>query len=234
MANNTKQNASFVPMPETFFSSAAEQKAVELLHERLGDLHFAIQDIRNAGVNIESVADIEATTRENIAKQLERDKAAYFKNMKYIPKPLKRQAEEEFAAMAGELLPFADTLQKALKNCPLPVHIKKESGAVGDYCVAFDEKEEAEYIKAAATITISPEIREFYNALQGLVTTWNELVSTAERLNIKTPTGALLKELMGAPYIATPDGQEIDTFNYQSTMALSPERMYKLIADGQL
>ena len=218
-------------MPKEIYNVGLEEQVTSRLNDCLSDLHYAIMDLREVGVNINSVDDIRRTTSDQISKQLEEDKAAYFRNMTYVPKTLKRQADEEFSKMKGELIPLADALQKAFSICPLPVVFKQASGATGDYCVTFEDNAVKEYVKSIATVAIAPEFREYYTRLQAFICAWDQLKDDAERLGICHPNGNLLRELMNAKPLFV-DGVDISNFGTRSDMSLNVEKMFELIRTG--
>lgn len=218
-------------MPKEIYNVGLEEQVTSRLNDCLSDLHYAIMDLREVGVNIRTVEDIKRTTSEQISKQLEEDKAAYFKNMTYVPKTLKRQADEEFLKMKSELLPLADALQKAYSICPLPVHFKESTGATGNYCVTFEDKAVKEYVNSIATVTIAPEFREYFTRLQAFISSWDQLRNDAEKLGICVPDGNLVRELMNARALFV-DGQDISNFGTRSDMSLNVEKMFELILSG--
>lgn len=218
-------------MPSEIYNVGLEQQISSRLNDCLSDLHYAILDLREAGVTVNSVDDIRRTTSEQISRQLEEDKAAYFRNMTYVPKTLKRQADEEFMKMKSELLPLADALQKAFGVCPLPVHFKESTGATGDYCVTFEDKAVKEYVKSIATVTIAEEFREYYTRLQSFMSAWDQLKDDAEKLGICVPNGNLLRELMNARAVFV-DGVDISNFGTRSDMSLNVEKMFELLRTG--
>lgn len=218
-------------MPKEIYHVGLEEQVNNRLNDCLSDLHYAIQDLREVGVNINSVDDIRRTTSEQISRQLEEDKAAYFRNMTYVPKTLKRQADEEFMKMKAELIPLADALQKAFGVCPLPVVFRESSGKTGDYCVTFEEKAVKDYVKSIATVTIAPEFREYFTRLQAFICAWDQLKDDAERLGICVPNGNLIRELMNARAVFV-DGQDISNFGTRCDMSLDVEKMFELIRSG--
>ena len=218
-------------MPEAIFSQAQEQKVTTRLNEALSDLHFAIADIRAAGAHIETVQDIEATTPEKVRQQLAADKAAYFSNMKFVPKALRHQADEQFSSMERELIPLAEALQKAAKACPVPVRLKASSGATGDYCVEYQEQEYQEYIKAASTVVIPENMREYYSHLLSFVGAWDSLKAEAVKLGVTTPDGNLLKELLDARDLII-NGEAVSNFGKATDMSITTDKMFSLLCDG--
>ena len=227
----TTRNNTSIEMPESIYSQAKEQKITTTLNEALSDLHFAIEDIRAAGAKIETVQDIEATTPEKVRAQLAADKAAYFRNVKYVPKALRHQADAEFATMANELIPLAEALQKAYKACPVSVVLKASSGATGDYCVEYHEQEYNEYIKAASTVIIPENIRTYYSHLLSFVAAWDALKAEAAKLGVTTPDGNLLKELMDSRDIIL-NGEAVSNFGKASDMSITTHKMFSLICEG--
>ena len=218
-------------MPEAINSQAQEQKVTTRLNEALSDLHFAIADIRAAGAKIETVQDIEATTPEMVRAQLAEDKAAYFANMTFVPKALRHQADAEFATMANELIPLAEALQKAYKACPVSVVLKASSGAMGDYCVTYNEQEYDAYIKAASTVVIPENMREYFSHLLTFVAAWDSLKDAAAKLGITTPDGNLIKELMDSRDIII-NGEPVSNFGRASEMSITTDKMFSLLCDG--
>lgn len=218
-------------MPSEIYHVGLEQQVSSRLNDCLSDLHYAILDLREAGVSVNSVEDIKRTTADQIRKQLEADKAAYFRNMTYVPKTLRKQADEEFNRMKSELLPLADALQKAYSICPLPIHFRESTGATGDYCVTFEDKAVKEYVKSIATVTIAPEFREYFTRLQSFICSWDQLKDDAERLGICVPDGNLIRELMNARAVFV-DGQDISNFGTRCAMSLDVEKMFELIRMG--
>ena len=218
-------------MPEAIYSQAQEQKVTTRLNEALSDLHFAIEDIRAAGAKIETVQDIEATTPEKVRAQLAADKAAYFRNVKYVPKALRHQADEQFSSMERELVPLAEALQKAAKACPVPVTIKETSGATGDYCVEYNEQEYQDYVKAASTVIIPENIRTYFSRLLSFVAAWDALKAEAAKLGVTTPDGNLIKELMDSRDIII-NGEAVSNFGRASDMSITTDKMFSLLCDG--
>ena len=218
-------------MPESIYSQAKEQKITTTLNEALSDLHFAIADIRAAGAKIETVQEIEATTPEMVRAQLAEDKAAYFANMTFVPKALRHQADAEFATMANELIPLAEALQKAYKACPVSVVLKASSGAMGDYCVTYNEQEYDAYIKAASTVVIPENMREYYSHLLSFVAAWDSLKAEAVKLGVTTPDGNLLKELMDSRDIII-NGETVSNFGKATDMIITTDKMFSLLCDG--
>ncbi len=218
-------------MPKEIYNIGLEQQISSRLNDCLSDLHYAIMDLREVGVTVNSVEDIRRTTSEQISKQLEKDKAAYFKNMTYVPKTLKRQADEEFLKMKSELLPLADALQKAFGVCPLPIIFKESTGATGDYCVTFEDKAVKEYVNSIATVTIAEEFREYFTRLQAFICAWDQLKDDAEKLGICVPNGNLIRELMNARAVFA-NGLDISNFGTRSDMSLNVEKMFELIRSG--
>lgn len=218
-------------MPEAIFSQAKERNITTTLNEALSDLHFAIEDIRAAGAKIETVQDIEATTPEKVRAQLAEDKAAYFANMKFVPKALRHQADEQFSSMERELIPLAEALQKAAKACPVPVRLKASSGATGDYCAEYQEQEYQDYIKAASTVVIPENMREYFSHLLTFVAAWDSLKDAAAKLGITTPDGNLIKELMDSRDIII-NGEPVSNFGRASDMSITTDKMFSLLCDG--
>lgn len=218
-------------MPESIYSQAKEQKITTTLNEALSDLHFAIADIRAAGAKIETVQDIEATTPEKVRQQLAADKAAYFANMKFVPKALRHQADEQFSSMERELIPLAEALQNAAKACPVSVVLKASSGAMGDYCVTYNEQEYDAYIKAASTVIIPENMRKYYSHLLTFVEAWDALKDAASKLGVTTPDGNLLKELMDSRDIIL-NGEAVSNFGKASDMSITTHKMFSLICEG--
>ncbi len=227
----TTSNNTSIEMPESIYSQATEQQVITRLNDALSDLHFAIADIRAAGAKIETVQDIEATTPEKVRQQLAADKAAYFANMKFVPKALRHQADEQFSSMERELVPLAEALQKAAKACPVPVTIKETSGATGDYCVEYNEQEYQEYVKAASTVVIPENIRTYYSHLLSFVAAWDSLKDAAAKLGITTPDGNLIKELMDSRDIIL-NGEAVSNFGKATDMSISTDKMFTLLSDG--
>ena len=227
----TTSNNTSIEMPEAIYSQAQEQKVTTRLNDALSDLHFAIADIRAAGAHIETVQDIEATTPEKVRQQLAADKAAYFANMKFVPKALRHQADQEFASMQNELVPLAEALQKAAKACPVPVTIKETSGATGDYCVEYQEQEYQDYIKAASTVVIPENMREYYSHLLSFVAAWDALKAEAAKLGVTTPDGNLIKELLDARDLII-NGEAVSNFGKATDMSITTDKMFSLLCDG--
>ena len=224
-------NKNTTEMPEAIFSQAKEQNITTTLNEALSDLHFAIEDIRAAGAKIETVQDIEATTPEKVRQQLAADKAAYFANMTFVPKALRHQADAEFATMAKELIPLAEALQKAYKACPVSVVLKASSGAMGDYCVTYNEQEYDAYIKAASTVVIPENMREYYSHLLSFVAAWDALKAEAAKLGVTTPDGNLIKELLDARDLII-NGEAVSNFGKATDMSITTDKMFSLLCDG--
>lgn len=218
-------------MPESIYSQAKEQQVITRLNDALSDLHFAIADIRAAGAHIETVQDIEATTPEKVRQQLAADKAAYFRNVKYVPKALRHQADEQFSSMERELIPLAEALQKAYKACPVSVVLKASSGAMGDYCVTYNEQEYQGYVKAASTVIIPENIRTYFSHLLSFVAAWDALKAEAAKLGVTTPDGNLLKELMDSRDIII-NGEAVSNFGKATDMSISTDKMFTLLSDG--
>lgn len=218
-------------MPESIYSQAKEQKITTTLNEALSDLHFAIADIRAAGAHIETVQDIEATTPEKVRQQLAADKAAYFANMKFVPKALRHQADEQFSSMERELIPLAEALQNAAKACPVSVVLKASSGAMGDYCVTYNEQEYDAYIKAASTVIIPENMRKYYSHLLTFVEAWDALKDAASKLGVTTPDGNLLKELLDARDLII-NGEAVSNFGKATDMSITTDKMFSLLCDG--
>ena len=227
----TTRNNTSLEMPEAIYSQAQEQKVTTRLNEALSDLHFAIEDIRAAGAKIETVQDIEATTPEKVRAQLAADKAAYFRNVKYVPKALRHQADEQFSSMERELVPLAEALQKAAKACPVPVTIKETSGATGDYCVEYNEQEYQDYVKAASTVIIPENIRTYFSRLLSFVAAWDSLKAEAVKLGVTTPDGNLLKELLDARDLII-NGEAVSNFGKATDMSITTDKMFSLICEG--
>lgn len=227
----TTRNNTSLEMPEAIYSQAQEQKVTTRLNDALSDLHFALADIRAAGAKIETVQDIEATTPEKVRQQLAADKAAYFANMTFVPKALRHQADAEFATMANELIPLAEALQKAYKACPVSVVLKASSGAMGDYCVTYNEQEYDAYIKAASTVVIPENMREYFSHLLTFVAAWDSLKDAAAKLGITTPDGNLIKELMDSRDIII-NGEPVSNFGRASDMSITTDKMFSLLCDG--
>lgn len=227
----TTRNNTSIEMPESIYSQAKEQQVITRLNDALSDLHFAIADIRAAGAHIETVQDIEATTPEKVRQQLAADKAAYFRNVKYVPKALRHQADEQFSSMERELIPLAEALQKAYKACPVSVVLKASSGAMGDYCVTYNEQEYQGYVKAASTVIIPENIRTYFSHLLSFVAAWDALKAEAAKLGVTTPDGNLLKELMDSRDIII-NGEAVSNFGKATDMSISTDKMFTLLSDG--
>ena len=61
-------------MPEIMFSDATAEKVRWSINDAISDLHYAVLDLRNAGVPIETVKDLKEVTKEGIKAQLTKDK----------------------------------------------------------------------------------------------------------------------------------------------------------------
>ena len=225
-----KENGSIKSgMPETMFSETTAQKVRWAMNDAISDLHYAVLDLREAGVPIESVKDMEGITREGIIKQLEKDREAYFKNMRFVPAGIRRQVNQEFADMKATLLPLADQLVRARKRVPLTytLNVKdKYATTRGEYCIECNEKELEDYVRKAATTTILPEYREYYEALSAFCDSWKKLQGEAERLHIVKPDKRLIGDLMeGGSIEKTEAGLLINP----NDMQITPEKMFNII-----
>ena len=190
-------------MPETMFSDVTAQKVRWSINDVISDLHYAVLDLRQAGVPIETVKDLQETTKESIKAQLTKDKEAYFKNMRFVPAGLRRQVNQEFADMEATLLPLADQLVRARKRVPLTYTVNvKDKYKAGEYCIRCDDKELEDYVRKAATTTILPEYREYYEAITSFCDSWKKLQGEAKRLHIVKPDKRLINEIMEGDIIS--------------------------------
>jgi hypothetical protein len=217
-------------MPETIFSSETAIRVKDAAEDILSDLHYAIQDLRGAGVPIETMKDLNGISVEAIKSQLDKDKESYFKNMRFVPSGLRRQVNQEFAEMERTFLPLAEKLVKARQRIPVPVTLNfQESYKTGEYCVEYDPKELEDYITKSSTFHILPEYREYYNAISDFCKAWERLQGEADRLKLEQPKGSLIKALMDGAEVIGGDGNVYETFGIQSKMSITPEKMYRLI-----
>lgn len=217
-------------MPETIFSSETAIRVKDAAEDILSDLHYAIQDLRGAGVPIETMKDLNGISVEAIKSQLDKDKESYFKNMRFVPSGLRRQVNQEFAEMERTLLPLAEKLVKARQRIPVPVTLNfQESYKTGEYCVKYDPKELEDYITKSSTFHILPEYREYYSAISDFCKAWERLQGEADRLKLEQPKGSLIKALMDSADVIGGDGNVYETFGIQSKMSITPEKMYRLI-----
>lgn len=218
-------------MPETMYSTTTELQVTDSLHESLENLSYAVNDLRKAGVKIDTIDDIRNTTKEIISKQLAADKANYFRNMKYIPIGLKRQADSEFGSMERRLLPLADALQDAYKQVKVPFHFK-ESDSTGTCLLEYDEEDLVKYIKTASTMTIPEPLRDYYDVLQDFIKAWNTVIESSKRLGVVTPTGNLIKNIMHGEDVISSDGEVHSVFGSQTNMSLTAADYFTLIRQG--
>lgn len=217
-------------MPETIFSSETAIRVKDAAEDILSDLHYAIQDLREAGVPIETMKDLNGISVEAIKSQLDKDKESYFKNMRFVPSGLRKQVNQEFAEMERTFLPLAEKLVKARQRIPVPVTLNfQESYKTGEYCVKYDPKELEDYITKSSTFHILPEYREYYNAISDFCKAWERLQGEADRLKLEQPKGSLIKALMDGAEVIGGDGNVYETFGIQSKMSITPEKMYRLI-----
>lgn len=217
-------------MPEIMFSDATAEKVRWSINDAISDLHYAVLDLRNAGVPIETVKDLKEVTKEGIKAQLTKDKEAYFKNMRFVPAGLRRQVNQEFADMEATLLPLADQLVRARNRVPLTYTLNvKDKYATGEYCIKCDTKELEDYVRQAATTTILPELREYYEALTSFCDSWKKLQGEAERLHIVKPDIRLINELMKVESLVSADGLVV-----VSDMRITPEKMFSLIRNNDI
>ena len=238
MANkkNNNRNGSLVKlgMPETMFSDVEAENVRSKLDNGLSELHFAIMDLREAGVPIESVEDVKSISREGIKSQLDHDKESYFKNMRFIPAGLRRQVNQEFAEMAAKILPLTDNLVRCRKSVPLSYTLNnKEHYKTGEYCVIIDSKEKEEYIRKAGTIQIPTEFREYYETLSDFCKAFAKLQQEAERLHISQPDRNLVLDLMEFGDVV------IDEYTKEikpliTNMRITPGKMFELIRSNRL
>ena len=229
--NNNKENGCIKSgMPETMFSNVTALKVRGSIDDAISDLHYAVLDLRNAGVPIETVKDLKEVTKEGIKAQLTKDKEAYFKNMRFVPAGLRRQVNQEFADMEATLLPLVDQLVKARNRLSLTYTLNvKDNYATGEYCIKCDTKELEDYVRQAATTTILPELREYYEALTSFCDSWKKLQGEAERLHIVKPDIRLINELMKVESPVSADGLVV-----VSDMRITPEKMFSLIRNNDI
>ena len=232
MANKKQnnENGSIIKsgMPETMFSKTTAQKARWAINDAISDLHYAVLDLRRAGVPIETVKDLKEISRDGIKSQLAKDKETYFRNMHFVPAGLRRQVNQEFADMEDTLLPLADQLVRSRKRVPLTYTVNvKDKYAAGEYCIKCDDKELEDYIRKAATTTILPEYREYYKALSAFCDSWKKLQGEAERLHIVKPDKRLINDLMDSEAPEYKDGQILI-----KDMGITPEKMFELIRNN--
>lgn len=217
-------------MPETIFSSETAFRVKDSTEDILSDLHYAILDLREAGVPIKTIKDMNGISVDGIRSQLEKDKESYFKNMRFVPSGLRRQVNEEFAEMERTLLPLAEKLVKAWQRVPVPVSLHfQDNYKTGEYCVKYDQKELEDYITKSSTFHILPEYREYYNAISDFCKAWRRLQGEADRLKLEKPKGSLIKALMDSAEVIGDDGKVYETLGMQSNMSITPEKMYRLI-----
>ena len=226
-----KENGSIKSgMPETVFSELTAQKVRWSVDDAISDLHYAVLDLRQAGVPIETVKDLQEITKESLKAQLTRDREMYFKNMKFVPAGLRRQVNQEFADMEDTLLPLAEQLVRARKRVPLTYTVNvKDKYKTGEFCIKCDEKEMEDYVREAATTTILPEYREYYEAITSFCDSWKKLQGEAERLHIVRPDKRLIKELMEGDSPVSEDGLAV-----VSDMRITPEKMFQLIRNNDI
>ena len=218
-------------MPETMFSEITATKVRWSINDAISDLHYAVLDLRRAGVPIETVKDLQEISREGINEQLEKDKEAYFKNMRFVPAGLRRQVNQEFADMKATLLPLADQLVKARKRVPLTYTVNvKDSYNTGEYCIEYDTKELEDYVLKAATTTILPEYREYYEAISAFCDSWKKLQGEAERLHVVSPDRNLILDLMSFESEDITGIQKPLTTN----MDITPKKMFELIISNRI
>ena len=226
-----KENGSIKSaMPETMFSETTATKVRWSIDDAISDLHFAVLDLRQAGVPIETVKDLQEITKESLKAQRTKDKEAYFKNMRFVPAGLRRQVNQEFADMEATLLPLADQLVRTRKRVPLTYTVNvKDKYATGEYCIKCDDKELEDYVRKAATTTILPEYREYYEAITSFCESWKKLQGEAERLHIVRPDKRLINDLMKSYSPESADGLTV-----VSDMCITPEKMFALIRNNDI
>lgn len=226
--NQNKENTSINSvMPETMYSEGTAQKARYALDDVISDLHYAVLDLRNAGLPIETVKDLKEIKRKSVKTQLEKDREAYFKNMHFVPAGLRRQVNKEFDDLEKTLLPLVDQLAKARERVPLSYSLNiKDNYATGEYCIVCNKKEIDDYVRKTATITILPEHREYYNAISSFCNSWAKLQKEAERLHIVKPDKRLINDLMEES-----SGNDI-LIPYE--MYITPEKMFRMIYNNDV
>ncbi len=221
-------------MPETMFSDVMADQARMAIDDAISDLHFAVLDLRSAGVPIETVKDLNSITREGIKEQLEKDKEAYFKNLRFVPAGLRRQVNKEFSEMEATLLPLANNLVNARKKVQIPYSLSiQETYKTGEYCIKCDKKDLEDYVNKAATIAILPEYREYYKYIEGLCESWKRLQEEAERLHIVKPNRNLILDLLVYDDFVR---DEVTGENKPQTvnMRITPEKMFEFIHSNRI
>lgn len=232
---NPKGGAVVSGMPETMHSDSQESKVRWFLQDKIGDLHFAILDLRAAGVPVDTLEDVRGISRKSLKEQLDKDREAYFRNMRIVPKSLRRQVNQEFADLENKVLPLADNLVRLLREIPIPFKMKDYvPNKSGDYCVEFNSDDIEAYILKCSTYYVPQQLRDYYDELQAFISAWHRLGDRAKELGIVPPSGALLEQLMGGGYVIDNfTHKAINVFSGLTEMSLTPERMYDCILNTQ-
>lgn len=223
-------------MPETMHSDTQETQIRWSLQDKIGDLHFSILDLRAAGVPVDTLEDVRGISRKSLKEQLDKDREAYFKNMRIVPKSLRRQVNQEFADLENKVLPLADNLVRLLREIPIPFKMKDYiPNKAGDYCVEFNSDDIEAYILKCSTYHVPQQLRDYYDELQKFIGAWNRLGDKAKELGIVPPSGALLEKLMRGGYVVENlTNKVINVFGVLTEMSLTPEGMFDCIRNSQV
>lgn len=233
MANKDK-NLIKSGMPETMFSESTAERVRYKLQDDISELHFAIMDLRKAGVPLETIEEVKSINRESIKAQLNKDKEAYFKNMRFVPTGIRKQVNREFAEMENTILPLVDELVRRRKAIPFSYTLdNKESYKTMESCVKIDDKELEDYVRKAGTTQILPEFREYYETLSDFCKAFTKLQEEAKRLQIVQPDRNLVLDLMDFSKFSNEDITGALTAQIPN-MSITPEKMFELIRSNRI